>query len=178
MRATVLSLLFVPLIGCAPPAPRETADLVDPSLFRILDADEDPFPTHRAAAKRLCTGPGFGEDLGVLDIDTNTCAYVSASQPSLADAQPGDQLHLLAWHQALASTDPDARGHMAVLLDGEVLWEIDVAIPASAEVYESFFDVPELIPEGTDVVVHVHNHGGNTWRLGHLRAVPPEDQAP
>lgn len=170
-----LLAIAVLLVGCAP-EPRETVDLVDASLFRILDVEEDPFPSHRADAKRLCDLGGFGEDLGVLDIDTETCAYVSAAQPSLADVLPGDQLLLLAWHQALASTDPNAQGHMAVMVGDELLWEVLVDIPAAADVYELQLPVDEVIPAGTPVVVHVHNHGGNTWRLGYLRAVPPEEQ--
>ncbi len=163
------------LVGCVP-QPRETVDLVDASLFRILDADEDPFPSHRADAKRLCDAGGFGEDLGVLDIDTETCAYVSAAQPSLAEVLPGDDLLLLAWHQALASTDPNAQGHMAVMIGDTLVWEVLIDIPASADVYELELPVEEEIPAGTPVVVHVHNHGGNTWRLGSLRAIPPEEQ--
>lgn len=174
------ALLFL-TIGCPSSAGRESSsagresiNLIDAQHWSILERDDDPFPAHRADAKRLCNQGGFGEDLGVLDIDTQVCSYVSAAQKTLADALPGDQLNLLAWHQALASTDVGAQGHMALLLDGEPLWDLVVDIPASPEVYDVFFPVDEPIPAGTEVVVHVHNHGGNTWRLAHLEAVPPD----
>jgi hypothetical protein len=166
-------LLCAGLLGGCAVEPREVADLALASDWTILGAEEDPFPTHRAATKRLCPS-GFGEDLGVLDIDTATCSYVSAVAPTRAEVRPGDRISVLAWHQALASTDPLAEGHMAFLLDGEPLWELQVPIPAAAEVYDTSVPIDRLVPRGADLVVHVHNHGGNTWRVGHVRAIPPE----
>ena len=168
-----LSVLLCLIAGCPSQPAREPTHLVDAGSWTILERDDDPFEAHRAEAKRLCNQGGFGEDLGVLDIDTEVCGYVSAVQQTLSDALPGDQLNLLAWHQALASTDANAQGHMALLVDGEPLWDLVVDIPASAEVYDVFFPVAEPIPAGTEVIVHVHNHGGNTWRVAHLKAIPP-----
>lgn len=167
------------LTGC-PGEPREEADLVLATDWDILDDADDPFPEHAAQAKRRCYS-GFGEYLGLLDIDTNQCGYVSAAQPTLADVHAGDAVAVLAWHQALASTDPDAQGHMALVLDGELLWELVVDIPAAAAIHEVLVPIERDVPAGSEIVVHVHNHGGNTWRLSHVRVVPSNlltDEAP
>jgi len=175
VRAFILLLLLLPL-GCPTAEPREVQDLIEATAWTIMGPAEDPFTEHRAAAKRTCNQGGFSEDPGVLEIDTQTCPYVSASQPILADVLAGDELNLLAWHQVLASVDPNAQGHMAFLLDGEALWELVVDIPASAEVYNVFLPVERDIAAGSEVVVHVHNHGGNNWAVAHLRALPPNDE--
>ena len=163
------------LLSACPSEPREEADLVSATAWDILDDADDPFPTHAAEAKRRCYS-GFGEYLGLLDIDTNQCGYVSAAQPTLDDVFAGDEIEILAWHQALASTDPDAQGHMALVLDGELLWELVVDIPASAAIHEVHVPMDRDIPAGSEIVVHVHNHGGNTWRLSHVRVGPPSEE--
>lgn len=174
------NLLLVPLFvaGCPTSSePREVEDLVDATLWQVQAADEDPFPEHRAAADVICVqdavrteGPEGDE---VLDVDTADCPYLSAGQPSLAPILPGDRLSILAWHQALASTEPEAEGHMALIVDSVLIWEVYVPIPASADIYQPVVEMDSEVPEGAQVAVHVHNHGANTWRLGHVRVLPP-----
>lgn len=173
-----LLLVSLLLAGCSTGSePREVEDLVHATLWEVQSADDDPFPEHRAAADVICVqeavrteGPEGDE---VLDVDTADCPYLAASQPSLAPVFPGDRLSILAWHQALASTEPDAEGHMALVVDGALIWEIAVPIPGSADIYEPVVEMDSEVPEGAQVAVHVHNHGANTWRLGHVRVLPP-----
>ncbi len=173
-------LLLAPLLlaGCPTGSePREVEDLVDATLWEVQSAEDDPFPEHRAVADVICVQEAVrtegAEGDEVLDVDTADCPYLAASQPSLAPIQAGDRLSVLAWHQALASTEPDAAGHMALVVDGALIWEITVPIPGSADIYEPVVEMDSEVPEGAQVAVHVHNHGANTWRLGHVRVLPP-----
>ena len=63
------------------------------------------------------------------------------------------------------------------MLDGEPLWDVTVPIPAAAQLYDVTVPMDRDVPAGAEVVVHVHNHGGNTWRVAHARAVPPQHQS-
>jgi len=170
-RALPFTLLGL-LLGCTP-EPREEQELALPAGWEILEAAQDPWPEHREASGRSCDD-GFLLEDELLEIETNDCGYVSAQQGSLAALEPGDAVDLLTWHSALASAEQDVSAHYAFTLDGEILWEIDVPIPAASTVYEEQLIVDRALPEGTPIVLHLHNHGANSWRLGHLRATPSE----
>ncbi len=36
------------------------------------------------------------------------------------------------------------------------------------------FAVQQAIPEGSPVVLHLHNHGANTWNMVEMSVNPPE----
>ena len=139
--------------------------------WTILAADADPWADHRAAEKRACPR-GFGVEDDVLEIETTDCGYVSAAQPTLVDLAAGDAIGLLTWHSALASTTPGAEAHYALTLDGATVWEITVPIPSAASVYDEQIPVERAVPAGATLVVHLHNHGANSWRLATVEAVP------
>ena len=50
-----------------------------------------------------------------------------------------------------------------------VFWERTFAIPLASEVYPVPITVDWAAPEGTPVRIHLHNHGGNSWRVGYLK---------
>ena len=112
------------------------------------------------------------EDLDI-EIDTGACNYVALGQPLRYRLLPGDEIRMVVWHYPLTSTLP-ASAHVALLLDGELLWQRDVPIPNPADLYDTTVTVPREVQAGSRLVLHLHNHGANQWRVQPLlvRAAP------
>ena len=175
----LLLTLLTPLGGCRSAdtaedtAPPEPVPLVDAEVWSALPLADDPLPTHQPAEVSCVEQSWFPEYTG-LEIDTTGCNYLSLTQPLLLEVSAGEPLSLLAWHQTLISDEDTGLdtaeqgaiyGHMALLIDGIIAWEIEVPIPASAGLYEITVDAPADAPRGAPVVLHLHNHGYNTWQF-------------
>lgn len=149
--------------------PSDAQDLTAASSWRLAVGDEDPFVDHRPADLR-CPDQAWHVVDALLEIDTQVCNFVALAQPSLVDVGPGDRLTLTVWHQRLLPVDDARTAHLAVAFDDEVLWEKVVALP-HGESATYAFDVPapaEPVPAGARVVLHLHNHGNNSWIFGAL----------
>lgn len=117
-----------------------------------------------------CAAESWYVEYTGIELDTTDCNYFALTQPLPLAVTAGEPLSLLAWHQTLLSDDP-AVGHMAVLIDGVIAWEITVDIPADPGIYETSFEAPADADEGAPVVLHLHNHGYNTWQFNELTAL-------
>lgn len=159
----VLPLL---LIGCA----AEPAPLLDGARWSQADADAGPFAAHGEGAPD-CRAAGWGPELGGLEVDTGECPYASLQQRTLVRARAGDRLVVEWWHQRLASVEP-SEGHLALTVDDHVLWERVVPIPSDAATYLDDIELPVDIPLDTPVLLHLHNHGTNTWNLFRVERHP------
>ena len=71
------------------------------------------------------------------------------------------------WHLQLAALEP-AEAHVAVHLGDEVLIDEIVPIPSPADVLSRTFMADFEAPANTPVVIHLHNHGYNSWRFGEM----------
>ncbi len=150
--------------ACAEPA---TAELVDELAWApVADAD-DPF-VHLRPQGRTCDPEGIFVEDGLLEVDTLRCPWATVSQPSPIDLQPGDELSALVFHGPLVS-DPPSEGQVLLRLASIDLIDEVVAIPAGTALYERSEVVQDPIAAGTPIYFHVHNHGGNDWRMSHLR---------
>ena len=158
---------LVPVLLLSACAPAEPVELVRAADWAVVAPDDDPF------------GPGPGCDAGSalqmegeqLEIQTDRCGWVTLEQPALIDLHPGDRLELLLFQNALASVEEDAVAHLALRLAGDEFWSVGVPIPAEAEVHEPADSGFEL-QAGDPVVLHVSNHGQNTYRFDHLWIAP------
>lgn len=163
------------LLGCRPSGdpqdsgPPQPVPLVDAALWQPADAAADPLADHRPDEVSCAPQSWYVEYEG-LEVDTTSCNYLSLSQPLLIPLSAGEPLEILAWHQSLLASEP-AQAHLAVLIDGAVAWELTVDIPADPSVYEAEVAAPAEAAAGAPVVVHLHNHGGNTWQLNELSAL-------
>jgi hypothetical protein len=189
-RRTAIAL-FGPLLCCSSPepgptknasghlaaaeetgtvTPAETIDLVSPSSWQRLDADLDPYPEHRPEGASCPETSWFEED-GLLEIETSDCDYINLTQPSAAEIREGDRLELLVFHSSLSSIDQPAEAHLVVLVDGLPILNETISIPSDSQIYEIDTSIQATAEAGAPVVVHLHNHGGNTWKLAYLRRV-------
>jgi hypothetical protein len=176
-RAILVSLLVCGWSGCeAKPAegdagetetgetePGEFEELVDHELWTWAEADEDPLAAHRPADVN-CGIAGWYLEFEKLEVDTNYCNYLALRQPALVPIEQGRGVQLGLYHFNLTAPEP-AVAHVAVLVDGQILWEAEIDIPGSAAVHRHEFAAPFSAPAGAEVVFHLHNHGQNTWAL-------------
>jgi hypothetical protein len=139
--------------------------------WTLLDPERDPTPAHRDP-ESSCDPRGVIPEEGVLEVNTNDCGYAVLGQPTLHPIAAGDTLELLMYHSALAAIDEPAEGHFSLWIGDALFWEVNVAIPAAAEIYLVPVTVDFDAVPATDVRVHLHNHGGNSWRIGHLKRLP------
>ena len=160
--------LMLLLVSCGPShnEPRE-GDLIDSYAWQSVPLAEDPF-ARWATEESTCDERGVKFEEGVLEIDTGLCDYYSGRQPITMSIREGDTLTWLIYHSALASTEPGL-GYVALQVGDTLVFEREVPIPFSSQVYGGRIDVDFEAPAGTPAYFHVHNHGANSWRMAHLR---------
>jgi hypothetical protein len=154
----------------------ECQDLVDPQFVSLIDhaawqataAQDDPLIDHRPSTVD-CGIAGWYVESDQLEIDTNFCNYAALRQDSLRAIEACDPLRIEFYHFDLLAPEP-AQAHAALLIDGQVVWEKFIDIPGDgmiykAAVYEEEFLSPIAAPAGAEVMLHLHNHGQNTWTL-------------
>ena len=146
----------------------DSVDLVDHDGWTQLSPDMDPFPDHRRP-DHDCDPDGVLPEDGVLEVNTNDCGYAVLGQPISADIQPGDWVELLMYHSALASVESPAEGHFSLWLGDTEFWGRTITIPAAAEIYLVPIQVDWSLAAGTQARIHLHNHGGNSWRVAYIR---------
>lgn len=144
----------------------ETVDLADPDAWLATSAELDPLANHRPDTV-VCPTAAYGLEFGVLEVDTGQCNYLSVSQPLAHAIAPGDPLRVTVWWQTLIAGEP-AEGHLALLVDDELLWETRVAIPGEADLEQIEFVSPIAAEAGDVLTFHLHNHGYNSWTFGGL----------
>ena len=165
-------LLLTLVAGCdLEPAPicerhAEIHPLVLAHDWTMTAAEDDPLAEHRPEPT-ICPRSAWGEELGVLEVSTGACNYLSVEQPLVEAIAIGDPLRVQLWWQALITSEP-AIGHLALLIDGQLIWELEVAIPGPADARVITFESPIAAEPGATVTFHLHNHGANSWTLAEL----------
>lgn len=145
---------------------------------RVNDAAEDVFGDERPE-DLLCDeilGIGtemFGPDL-VLEINTDFCDYATVRQPTLRPLLAGDTVTLRAWHYELTTPAP-AEAHLALAIDGALVWETYVPSPAEGAFVDAELVVERDVPTGAELQFHVHNHGANSYDLLSIERVVEGD---
>lgn len=162
--APLRPLLLLGLAGCAEPV---TADLIDENAWSHVPDDADPF-VDLGPDERTCDPSGILVEDGLLEIDTLRCPWATVRQPLALDLEPGDVLSALVFHGPLVS-DPPAEGRVLLQLGDRRIVDVTVPIPAATALYEPELVLDEPIARDTPIYFHVHNHGGNDWRMSHLR---------
>ena len=147
--------------------------LIDQDAWMEVDAGQDPLADHRPEMVDCGLAGWTIENGESLEIDTNFCNYLALSQPSLAPIAAGATVELDFYYFDLTAPEP-AEAHFAMLVDGQILWETTIAIPGKANVHSESFAAPFAAPEGAEVIIHLHNHGQNTWQFDGLRVWVPD----
>lgn len=177
-------------LGCVGPAAEDSTDesseatetgtteprsLIDHEAWEVVPAAEDPLAEHRPETVE-CGIAGWYVEGDTTEIDTNFCNYLALRQGSLEAIAVGDDLRLSFYHFDLTAPE-QADAHFAVLVDGEVVWEELITIPGGTDKADAFvytYDTAAEFdaPAGTEIGLHLHNHGQNTWALQELSVTP------
>lgn len=148
----------------------EPGSLIDHVQWQVLEAAADPLADHRPAQVD-CGLAGWYIETSKLEVDTNWCNYLTVAQPSLLALEQGQVVQVIFYHFDLVAPEP-ALAHVAIWIDGQVLWEHEIAIPGDANVFVEEFPSPITAELGSEVMFHLHNHGQNTWTLQDLMVLP------
>jgi hypothetical protein len=144
-------------------------DVVAPELW-LADLAVDPVAMHRPATVDCAIG--FKDEFGVFEVDTGLCNYGVFVQPTLTELGAGELVELVFTHDDLLAPEP-AQGHVAVAIGGRIVYEVYVEIPKPYGLVQGAWITDMPIPAGTPVVLHLHNHGYNSWRLVSIKASTP-----
>jgi hypothetical protein len=176
--AAVLAALALLGSGCASPDPDE--DIADGSSTGaaeppreipvdlvwsdrwIADPLADAIPAH--APDPVDCAIGFGDERGLFEVDTSLCNYGVFSQPMSDRIIAGERVALEFTHDALVAPEP-AIGHLAVSIEGRLIWQTDVPIPSPHDIVKGEWIADATIDAGTKIALHIHNHGYNNWRV-------------
>jgi hypothetical protein len=156
------------IIACGPSSePSAVTDqpeaLVDHELWEPVGAEDDYFEDRPDLVD--CPQSGYGVEDGFFEVTTDACDYGTFEQPVLIGATRAEKIRLLFWHSPLSASEP-AEAHVALGINGQVLWEQYISIPNDAIVYDETISVLEDFEKGDSLHYHLHNHGNNSWRLG------------
>ncbi len=182
LRILALVLVSWAGFGCTddtePQPPGEFVSLIDHHAWEVLPETDDPLASHRPATIECGIAGWYVEDqVGEpkLEIDTNYCNYAALRQPTLVAIEAGAHIRLNFYHFNLVAPEP-AQAHVAILVEDTLLWEQVIEIPgdgtaAQARVWQDeVFVSPLTAPAGAELILHVHNHGQNTYTLVSLEA--------
>jgi hypothetical protein len=148
----------------------EFGSLIDHQQWQVVDAAADPLADHRPESVD-CGSDGWLVEATTLEVRTDFCNYLAVGQPSLVALEQDQLVQVIFYHYDLVAPEP-ALGHVAIMIDGQMLWEQEIAIPGDANVFIEEFASPITAELGSQVVFHLHNHGPNAWVLQDLQTMP------
>ena len=160
-------------LACA--SERPEVGLASMDAWRVGSVSRDPFPGHRMADDEDCPPGTVIVEGQTVEIDTGACRYVLLEQPLLADVRQGERVEVVFWHSDLAALE-DGDAHVVFAVNGTVWLDRRVPIPAIASAYADIVEVPANAEAGDPLLLHLHNHGANTWnvlRLTRQSTSPP-----
>ena len=162
----------------SPPIPNGSTEIDGPALvngddWQAVALEDDPFRDLSPAAEP-CRGRSHQQEYGGVEVDTSDCKHVTLSQPISVGMNRGDQLRVIGWHSQLYDPSSEsAKGHMVLSIGSEILWAIERVIPGPPTSWDTVVTFPVDAPPGTPLLLHVRNHGGNSWNLYSLTLKQP-----
>ena len=158
-------------VGVSCSEERGPLDLIEHEAWELALPSEDPFfdlVTEPIDCPRGAYRVEGDADEQVFEVDTGLCNYLAIVQPLLGDIRSGDVLEWSMWHLNLVSLE-SAEARIGVFIGGHEIWDRTVPIPGPPGAYLDEITVDFDAPEGAPVVIHIHNHGTNNWKIHRLR---------
>lgn len=107
----------------------------------------------------------------IFEVELSRCRerYLSLHQLSLTPIHPGDSLRFHVSHMLLRPlTESVTEAYLALSVDKQVVWQITLQIIAPSNSYTFAVPVTTEAAMGSDVVLHLDNHGENSYTFSHL----------
>jgi hypothetical protein len=185
IRAVPAILVTWLLVSCTAPLPQEdttSADgdsseetrsepvsLIDNWLWIQVSGDNDPFDHTRRAETTVCPEAELNveqlPDGDWFDVITKNCAYVTVTQPLLADIPTGGTLKIRIWHFAITMGNGPFTLAIQIGKESEPLWTITKPFPSDSGLIFDEFTTQNDYTKGTPIYYHISNHGNNSWGL-------------
>jgi hypothetical protein len=165
-------LLATCALGCSDPAATlepAAEHLVDHSAWALVATPEaDPFADGRGRPTvHACQDAAYFEPTpGTLEVELAYCRqrYVSLHQSTLVELRAGDALSFTLSHLLLRPLTEDVtEAYVALAINGGVVWDYTIQILAIANSYPIDAPIYGEFPLGSDVVLHLDNHGENSY---------------
>jgi len=147
----------------------EAVSLIDNWLWTQVSGDDDPFDYTRTAETTVCPEAELNveqlPDGDWFDVITKNCAYVTVTQPLLADIPAGGTLKIRIWHFAITMGDGPFTLAIQIGKESKPLWTTTKPFPSdSGLIFDEFTTVSEY-SKGDSIYYHISNHGDNSWGL-------------
>lgn len=148
--------------------------LVDHASWSMVATPEaDPFAVTQGRPNvHACeVGAYFMLTPDIFEVELSRCRerYLSLHQLSLAPIHPGDSLQFDLSHMLLRPlTESVTEAYLALSVDQQVIWQITLQIIAPSNSYSFVVPVTIEAATGSDVVLHLDNHGENSYTFSHL----------
>lgn len=150
-------------------------DLIDNAKWAEVVLDSDPFHTDGAAAPEVCPPEDIKSELtpeGVLfEVNTTFCAWLTVTQPLLADVPAGAQVNLVVRHAEIIDGETDYQLAVAMGAGANTVWSETVALFDRADEFQYSFTADRAYQAGDPVFFHLENHGVNTWNFVSMTAL-------
>jgi hypothetical protein len=90
--------------------------------------------------------------------------YVSLRQPSVRELHAGDSLQFTLSHLLLRPlTESVTEAYLGLTVNARLVWELRLQIAAPSNDYVVSVPITAEFPMGSDVVLHLNNHGENSY---------------
>ena len=152
---------------CGAPGASVEVSLIDHEKWVKVPLADDPYASE-LPDEVTCGVGGHEIEGGAMEIDTGICNFVTLKQPTIAPAKRCDELRLVFWHLPLYAGKEGAQAYASVRIGDLDLLDERIEIGPQGVVEKNYIPKMQLdkaISAGTDVYLHIHNHGLNTWKL-------------
>ena len=177
MIARALALVFACgacAPGSAPLGEDGTPDTVasgELDLEGLALVDDGPFVALEGPAIVPCGVGGVVHEGGRVEVRTRYCDPADLASVLDSALPAGTMVELELSHDPLLADGGDV--HLALVIGDEVVWELERALPTAADFFHERVPLARDHGAGERVVVHVHNHGANSYSLHGVRFGPP-----
>ena len=127
---------------------------------------EDPYLSEKKDDAECYPGAEVLEG-AVFEVNTTGCTFVSFQQPALEAGIEGQRIRFVHWHLDLWAPDVD-KGVLALRIGESEVYRTEYDIPGLAEFVDAEWELEKAFDSGDPMVLHLRNHGINSWRFGVL----------
>lgn len=139
-------------------------------LATLALIDDGPFVALEGDAVVPCGDGGVIHEGGRVEVRTRWCDPADLATTLTSSLSAGTVVDFQLSHDPLLADGGAV--HLAIVVGDEIVWQLERSLPMAAAFFHE--RVPLALPHaaGERVVVHIHNHGANSYAIHDLRFDP------